>query len=438
MGLSVSLYDECMITSIRLVNFKNFADETLRLGPFTVIVGANASGKSNIRDAFRFLHGIGRGYTLAEIIGGKVGPGGQMEWQPLRGAPNEIGRLDTEFNIPTSTFSMQVELDGLSSERIYYSIDVYSDAFGPDGYCISREELTTASMTVYRSDEFDGERLRFWREGDIAPMIALSKFQPALSQFFERYRGIYEEHVADPGVLRTLKTMHFLEPSLERMREPPIPGAIFLGNSGQNLATALENICSESKTKDALLSWVGELTPMDVKDFEFPRDPSGRVHLQIVERNGRKVSAYSTSDGTLRFLAILTALLSPDRKGIYFFEEIDTGIHPARLWLLLDFIERETAKGDIQVVTTTQSPALLTWMNDATFEHTSVVYRDDYWSDSIIRPIAGLYNLRELRKSTALGELFTSNWIGEALKFSEGEPDTDHLDEADEDGEHQQ
>ena len=61
-----------MITSVRLVNFKNFADETLRLGPFTVIVGTNASGKSNIRDAFRFLHGIGRGYTLAEIMGGST------------------------------------------------------------------------------------------------------------------------------------------------------------------------------------------------------------------------------------------------------------------------------------------------------------------------------------------------------------------------------
>ena len=65
-----------MITSLRLVDFKNFADETLRVGPFTVIVGTNASGKSNIRDAFRFLHGIGRGYTLAEILGGKYGPGG--------------------------------------------------------------------------------------------------------------------------------------------------------------------------------------------------------------------------------------------------------------------------------------------------------------------------------------------------------------------------
>ena len=38
-----------MITSIRVVNFKNFVDETLRLGPFTIVVGTNASGKSNIR-----------------------------------------------------------------------------------------------------------------------------------------------------------------------------------------------------------------------------------------------------------------------------------------------------------------------------------------------------------------------------------------------------
>ena len=111
-----------MITSIRLMNFKSFADETLRVGHFTVIVGANASGKSNIRDAFRFLHGIGRGYTLAEIIGGKYGPGGQREWEPIRGAPNEIARLGSssfsrlsfdDSHFPyywPSEFSLNVEL----------------------------------------------------------------------------------------------------------------------------------------------------------------------------------------------------------------------------------------------------------------------------------------------------------------------------------------
>ena len=85
-----------MITSIRLKNFKNFADETLRVGPFTVLVGANASGKSNIRDAFRFLHGIGRGYTLTEIFGGKREAG----WEPIRGAMNEITRFGQEAFFP--------------------------------------------------------------------------------------------------------------------------------------------------------------------------------------------------------------------------------------------------------------------------------------------------------------------------------------------------
>ena len=97
-----------MITSLRLVNFKNFADETLRVGPFTVIVGANASGKSNIRDAFRFLHGIGRGYTLAEIMGGKYGAGGYMEWAGIRGAPEEIVRFGQ------SVFSLEVKVGDLS------------------------------------------------------------------------------------------------------------------------------------------------------------------------------------------------------------------------------------------------------------------------------------------------------------------------------------
>ena len=68
-----------MITSLGST-LKNFADETLRLGPFTVIVGANASGKSNIRDAFRFLHGIGaatrwRRFWVASTARGGNGSG---------------------------------------------------------------------------------------------------------------------------------------------------------------------------------------------------------------------------------------------------------------------------------------------------------------------------------------------------------------------------
>ena len=80
-----------MITKLRLERFKNFQAAELALGPLTLLVGANASGKSNLRDAFRFLQGIGRGYTLAEILGEKYGEGGERIWRRRhRTVPNII------------------------------------------------------------------------------------------------------------------------------------------------------------------------------------------------------------------------------------------------------------------------------------------------------------------------------------------------------------
>ena len=101
--------------------FQEFVDETLRLGPFTVVVGTNASGKSNIRDAFRFLHGVGRGYTLMEVVGGKWGTGGQREWDPIRGAAMEIARLAHPMSrqIP-STFSFHVGTEPIRQARIVF------------------------------------------------------------------------------------------------------------------------------------------------------------------------------------------------------------------------------------------------------------------------------------------------------------------------------
>ena len=78
-----------MLKRLRLIRFKNFEDATLSLGPFTLLVGANASGKSNVREALRFLHGIGRGYTVAEIFGEKWSSG-ERQWEWLRGGVREV------------------------------------------------------------------------------------------------------------------------------------------------------------------------------------------------------------------------------------------------------------------------------------------------------------------------------------------------------------
>ena len=418
-----------MITSVRMVNFKNFADETLKVGPFTVIVGANASGKSNIRDAFRFLHGIGRGYTLAEILGGKYGPGGQREWAGIRGATNEIIRFgNSEFSI---NIRANVPDGGLN-----YTLEAQYEDFRSGGFRVAREELTHGGKAVYcgrsLSETMRVNSPKGLERGDPVGQPFRSE-QPALLQaaMYGEERLIEDKPVRQMGSI--LSGIHFLDLVPDRIREPTFPGQNMLGDGGENLPSVLEAICTDSERGRTLMSWLQELTPMDVKDFDFPRDPSGRVHLQIVERNGRKVSAYSASDGTLRFLGILAALLGSNEGGLYFFEEIDNGIHPNRLWLLLDLIEQQTAEGNIQIVTTTHSPAILAWMSDTAFENTSVVYRDQYWADSVIRPIAGLYKLRELRQSKGLERLLTSGWFETAMKFSEGDSDSDHLDDDEDD-----
>lgn len=411
-----------MITSLRLVNFKNFADETLRLGPFTLIVGANASGKSNIRDAFRFLHGIGRGYTLAEIIGGKFGAGGQVEWEPIRGAPNEVIRFGNHHQSKRRDFSVYLEF-GEGKDKSFYCIQVGFSPRHPDGFRVLEEQMSTDSVLIFAPIEGprSSDSMHFFEEYGEGP-IEFRRALPALTQFCRLSYG--QEMLPRQAELElhfALESMNFFDFSPDQVREPSIAGAAQLGDSGQNLPSVLKAICAEPTRKNVLAAWLRELTPMDVADFKFPRDPSGRIHLQIQEANGKKVSAYSASDGTLRFLGMLAALLNEDYEGLYFFEEIDNGIHPARLHLLLDLIERQTAKGKIQVVATTHSPDVLNLINDTTFENAVVVYRDEDVADAVIRRVAELPNARELRESQGLGRLHASGWMENILSFAEAD-----------------
>ena len=418
-----------MITSLRLVNFKNFADETLRVGPFTIIVGANASGKSNIRDAFRFLHGIGRGYTLAEIMGGKYGSGAQIEWAGMRGATSEIVRFGQR------RFSLRIRVGSLR-----YSIHVGTDWDRQHVFRVEREELRRGETIIYTSrpglgdpvrqqDDETHLLLRMAKTGEqrkYGHRIAVRPDQPALTQIAEHKRVVRNHKRYAEQVIRTLARIRFLDLEPNLMRQAAFPGQTVLGDSGENLPTALREVCDDPKRRETLAAWTRELTPMDVVDFEFPPDEvTGRIQLLIREKNDRVVSAYGASDGTLRFLAMLTALLGSSRAGAYFFEEIDNGIHPSRQSLLLDLIEKQTARNGTQVITTTHSPAVLDLINDTTFRNTSVVYRDEDSADAIIRPVAELPNAAGLRKSQGLGRLHAGGWMETALSFAEGYSEED-------------
>ena len=438
-----------MFTSLRLTNFKNFADETLRMGAFTVIVGTNASGKSNIRDALRFLHGVGRGYTLAEALGGKYGAGGQAEWEAIRGAPADLIRHGQE----SMSLGVDMKLDECEPDEraalsagdsgVSYSIGLAprQGAFG-----VAHEELLAyydidwgeelgwrrfkrpiytskpdAPDPIASQDDEHHLLLRMAKAGSQRKQgnrVAVRPDQPALTQI-ETHKPVLRPHKAlARHVAGALADMRFLDPSPRQMREPAYPGQVVLGDGGENLPTVLQAICDDPKRLQTLLDWTRELTPMDVSDFRFVAESSGKIQFSIVESDGKATSSQCVSDGTLRFLGMLAALLGEGPR-LCVFEEIDNGIHPSRLHLLVELIEEQTRKGDLQVVTTTHSPDLLATIGDETFQSTSVVCRCAGRSDAIIRPVTELPNVDRLRRTRGLDRLHATGWMENILFFTE-------------------
>ena len=409
-----------MITSLRLVDFKNFADETLRVGPFTVIVGTNASGKSNIRDAFRFLHGIGRGYTLAEIVGGKSG-GGRQEWEPIRGAPTDVVR----FRQPGIILEVELLHDGAATR---YTIEIEFDPSADRPLQVSKEELVVGSEWRYHLTGRAGDE-GVLRVSNSDKRIPVPRDRPALPQIDRHEWLTPPDRIHVKRALDTFANMRFLDLAPDRMRRPSLPSQAMLGDRGENLPTVLQAICADPQRKRILMSWIDELSPAGVRDLEFRAGPFGdKMELGIREANGLTVSADGASGGTLRLLGLLAALLGANPAKLYFFEEIENRIHPTRLGLLIQLIENWTAKEDIQVVTTTHSPTLLRWAGDDTFEYMSVVWHEhhsdlpegaDGQATATIHSVADLPNARELRKSQGIDRLHLSGWMETMLAFTQ-------------------
>ena len=418
-----------MIRSLRLVSFKNFADERLQLGPFSVIVGANASGKSNIRDAFRFLHGIGRGYRLAEILGGKYGAGAQLEWAPMRGAMNEIVRFGADG------FGMEVEVRLEDGGEATYRAAVSPSGDPQAGFRMTQEELWVGTVvytthpdlpdpvaTEAASDRIAVRLAKTGGQRKYGSRVEMDPGRPILPQIAERARAPRLHRYHAGAVLDVFSGMRFLDLVPERMREASFPGNHVLGDHGENLATVLREMCRNESRRDTLTEWIRELTPMDVEDLEFPTDPAtGKIRLVLRERGGRRVSADSASDGTLRFLALLASLLSNTRQAIYVLEEVDNGIHPARLRLLIDLIENRTESQEVQAITTTHSPTMLSMIGDQAFQTAALVCRLPEAPHAVIRQLKDLPNAAKLRESQTLGSLLASGWMEDAIAFTEPE-----------------
>ena len=426
-----------MIRRVTLKNFKNFYQADVILGPFTLLFGANASGKSNLRDAFRFLHGVSRGYTLAEIIGEKYGEGGELQWRGIRGGTREITyrhantfRIEIEFtprdqpDASLGLYQIEVAPQGPGGKpRLIY------EALWKDGevvFEVQSDQDAALWLSLPEGKQKGLERLPVAfpdkPQLSLLTMMWLYQLPEVLGKRFSSSVEFKATTAMVRQTLDILASMRFFDFEPEAMRLPSLPGQVVLGDLGENLSTVIQAIVEDPQRRLALMEWIKELTPMDAAGFEFPIYADGKTLFTLVEDDGQRVSAYSASEGTLRFLAVLAAMLGPTTANFCFFEELENGIHPARLHLLLDLIERTVHKKNIQIVATTHSPQLLGLVNPQTREYAAFTYRLPQEPDGHIRRIRDLPpEARQVTEQDHLARLFESGWFEDSMYFLAGE-----------------
>lgn len=424
-----------MITSLRLQNFKSFADARLDLGQLTVLIGANASGKSNLRDAFRFLGAMGNGRTVREAVEGT----GSKDNGGIRGGPTGVVRYGEKYFFFELSGADDEDLD---QEWMHYVRVMRHDS--GDILRLTNEAIWWNPPSGDRAQLLLGGEVQNLNTGEISWAFSLpATKQPStparadnrscISSAMTVAEFVKGQENFTSGAVLTASTLHqvqsqlrglqFLEPLPSRLREPSYPqDSATLTEHGDGLPAVLHDILRDPALHAELLSWLQQLTPMDVTDIILKPDLRGELVLFLKEADGTETVADNASDGTLRFLAYLAAMLAPKPPKLLFIEEIETGIHPTRLHLLLDLFENVGKRRGIQVVLTTHSPALLGLLGKEAQQHAAVVYRPDGRNESRIRRIAEIPNVQDVLERRDWGQLMETGWFDNQIAFTEPQP----------------
>jgi predicted ATPase len=197
---------------------------------------------------------------------------------------------------------------------------------------------------------------------------------------------------------------------------------------GSNIAGVLAGLETERKNEVemTLTHYLKDLPEKDVK--RVWAEPVGKFNTDAMlyceegwGRQTNEVDARGMSDGTLRYLAIMMALLTRKENGLLIIEEIDNGLHPARADILVDMLKTLGKKRHIDIVVTTHNPALLDAAGNTMVPFITVVHRDEKSGSSILTPLEEIEQLPKLMAGGSLGRLSTEGRIETALKMEAGE-----------------
>ena len=388
-----------MLKRIKIQGFKSLADVEVHLDPLVVLIGPNASGKSNFLDALHLLSRIATCRTLSEAFA-----------PPYRGAALESFTFGTGGVVnlrEREQVSLRIEVDVQLSPAVIKSVNQQiQDMNGTP----STKPANGGESTRHRCAFVREKHLRYCIEVEMLPkkgllrvadesLVALTadgKCKRNRKPFLERVenhlhlrmegksRSCYYERYLEQSLLST-RLYPFLYPHAvalqeelarwatfyfeprERMRAPtPVTEVHHMGVMGENLAALLNTMRGVNKQRFNYLEAELQTVIPSITGIEPDVNPLGDVELNLQE--GEKlVSARVVSEGTLRILGLLVLKGVKNYPTLVGLEEPENGVHPSRMNRIAEMLETRRLLEDTQLIVTTHSPLLLEFMRPEFF-----------------------------------------------------------------------
>lgn len=413
-----------MIRRISFENWKSFRRADLPLAPLTMLIGANASGKSNAIEAIRCLSWLAEGRRLHEITSAV-----QEADQAIRGTIENLTRGGAD------SFALGCETDDGAWARYRIEIGVQEAGLRVLDERITDPAETVPLFNVHAGGQGHGHSMEVqynnFSRGGKKPRIPASGDQSVLSQLTTPARFAAGHAVAQETIPRVVERFRaaltstlFVDPSPRRMRQYSFIVDSQLRDDASNLSSVLFDLCERRGQKAEVLAFVRNLPEQDFRDIGFVRTPRNEVMLRLTESfagGSQTWDAPVLSDGTLRVLAVAAALLSAPADSLVIIEEIDNGVHPSRAAMLLANIERVASSRGLRVLLTTHNPALVDTLPADATPDVVYCYRDPEEGDSRLVRLEDLPQFPDLVARGPLGQLMTRGILERMVKFAPSE-----------------
>lgn len=411
-----------MLKKLILKNWKSYRHAELFIDPLTVLIGTNASGKSNALDGLEFLNRTALGKEIqAALLGNETLSAirGSVEWAAFK---------------PESQFTLEVLVQG-SNERVdyFYSITVETkprvQLLAESLVRITKRPKTDKNphkISLFQTDISSPDspsivaRLYNTKKGKPKEVRRSNSILSQLTGLASISQEITE---GISIVSQVLQNIFILDPIPSKMRSySPLSDHILSDVSNiAGILAALEEP-EKSQVETEITKYVTDLPERDIQ--KVWAEPVGKFNsdamlycqeMWVQNQTPTVIDARGMSDGTLRFLAILTTLLTRTENSQVVIEEVDNGLHPSRSELLIKMLREIGKRRQIDILITTHNPALLDALGSEIVPFVVVAHRDSETGESKLTLLEDINNLPKLMASGTLGKLTSQGSLEKSL-----------------------